>query len=144
MARQFERLSDDFRSVLRAASVVGMNLSAEAVAAALAVDSVEVEACCENLAHLRHFIQAAAGEPGRYGFRHALYQKYAYDHLPPLQQAGLHLCVGEWLESTRTRPEEAVVKAPSPEGEGVDVPNFEVRKILATPFADDWPSGVDE
>ncbi|MDD2759171.1 MAG: AAA family ATPase [Methylomonas sp.] len=105
LARQFERLPDDYRHTLAAASVIGMNFSAETVAAALAADSVEVEACCENLARLKHFIQPS-GALSDYGFRHAFYQKFAYDHLSPLQRAGLHLRVGEWLESARKHPEE--------------------------------------
>ncbi|QPK64969.1 AAA family ATPase [Methylomonas sp. LL1] len=108
LARQFERLSEDYRRVLEAACVAGSTFSAEAVAAALAIDNTDAEEYCENLANLRHFIHPAtnSGLVGRYSFRHAFYQKFAYDRLPLLQCARLHLNVGEWLESARKRPEE--------------------------------------
>lgn len=106
LAYQFDRLSDGYRLILQAASVVGMTFSAETVATALALDWVEVETRCENLARSRHFIEPVTDIPGHYGFRHAFYQKFAYQHISPLQRAGLHFHVGEWLESSRKRPDE--------------------------------------
>ena len=100
LARQFERLPDDYRRTLQAASVAGMNFSAETVAAALAAASVDIEECLESLALLRYFIQPAS-EPGWYGFRHAFHREFAYRQLLPLQCARLHLRIGQWLESSR-------------------------------------------
>ena len=105
LTRQFERLSDDCRHALEAASVVGMTFSAETLAAALSLGNRQIEEHCEALARPRLFITGSESI-GRYRFRHAFYREFAYNRLPPLQSARLHLKIGEWLESTRIRPEE--------------------------------------
>ena len=87
---RLERLGTDERRVLEAASVVGPEFPAHAVAAVAPADSdlgdVEsVEQLCDGLAR-RQDILRAAGESAwpdgtasaRYAFRHALYQQVVY------------------------------------------------------------------
>lgn len=58
--QQFERLPPSERHLLEAASVAGAAFPADAVAAALGRPLAEVEASCERLARLRHFLSPAA------------------------------------------------------------------------------------
>ena len=56
---QIERLSDDERPVLEAASVVGMECSSTAIAAALDSTSEWVEPICEALVNRHRFLTPA-------------------------------------------------------------------------------------
>lgn len=108
---RLERLTPDERSVFEAASVVGPEFAAHAVARTAAPESeladVElVEQLCDRLAR-RHEILRASGEStwpdgttsARYAFRHALYRQVAYRRIAPSALRRLHQSVGEALEA---------------------------------------------
>ncbi|MDD2761278.1 MAG: AAA family ATPase, partial [Methylomonas sp.] len=87
LARQFERLPDGYRRVLEAACVSGTSFSAEAVAAALQEDAAEIEACLENLARMRQFIEAGEDSSARaYRFHHAFQREFVHGRLLPAQR----------------------------------------------------------
>jgi len=105
------RLTLDELSVFEAASVVGPEFAAHAVAriapAASDLADVEVvEQLCDGLVH-RQGILRASGETtwpdgttsARYAFRHALYQQVAYQRIRPSTCRRLHQAVGEGLEA---------------------------------------------
>ena len=108
---RLERLSADEVRVLEAASVVGAEFAAHAVAggapAASALADIEVvEHLCDALAS-RNEILRAAGETvwpdgtasARYAFRHALYQQVVHRRLSTSTRRRLHQTVGEVLEN---------------------------------------------
>jgi DNA-binding winged helix-turn-helix (wHTH) protein/predicted ATPase len=98
--QQFERLPPAEQRLLETASVVGINFTAGAVAAALDGVLSAVEEVCERLARLRHFLRAMESDAeGRYGFLHAFYREFAYSRLAPVRRAELHRRVGAWLET---------------------------------------------
>jgi predicted ATPase len=106
IALQLDRLSQEERGVLEAASVAGMEFSAAWVAAALETDVLEVEGCCEALACRRLFLDSGKGPTGserrlaeRYRFLHALHQHLLYERLPASRQRQLHRRVGESKEA---------------------------------------------
>jgi DNA-binding winged helix-turn-helix (wHTH) protein/predicted ATPase len=98
---QIERLSDDERRVLEAASVVGMECSSTAIAAALDVTHEWVEPICEALVTRHRFLT-----PGRlvvlpdgtltprYMFGHVLYLDVLYQRLPVMLRAQMHRQIG--------------------------------------------------
>jgi DNA-binding winged helix-turn-helix (wHTH) protein/predicted ATPase len=103
--RQLERLPDEPRRLLEAASVVGREFSAAAVAAALEERAEQVDERCEELAERQLFlrprgIDAAASSTvaGRYEFLHALYRQVLYERLPATRRVRLHRRIGEWQE----------------------------------------------
>ena len=91
---QLDRLSQEERAVLEAASVAGREFSANWVAAALDTDVLEVERRCEALACQRLFVDSVKGPTGperrlaeRYRFLHALHQHLLYERLPAIAAA---------------------------------------------------------
>jgi DNA-binding winged helix-turn-helix (wHTH) protein/tetratricopeptide (TPR) repeat protein len=103
---QLDRLSQEERGVLEAASVAGMEFSAAWIAAALDTDVLEVEGCCEALACRRLFLDSSKGPTGperrlaeRYRFLHALHQHLLYERLPASRRRQLHRRVGESKET---------------------------------------------
>ncbi|HVH06610.1 MAG TPA: hypothetical protein VNE71_11480, partial [Myxococcota bacterium] len=103
--RQLDRLPAETRRMLEAASAIGAEFSAAAVAAALEEPAERIEETCEALAGRALFLRAcgldavAAGAvAGRYGFVHALYREVLYGALAPTRRARLHRRIGEWLE----------------------------------------------
>jgi DNA-binding winged helix-turn-helix (wHTH) protein/tetratricopeptide (TPR) repeat protein len=105
IAEQFQRLPDDERSLLEAASVAGIDFEADTVARAMGRDAEEVEALAERMARSRLFLsivrRAADGEGARhYEFAHALHHQVIYRKLPDHRRRRLHQTVGEILEST--------------------------------------------
>lgn len=83
--------------MLEAASVVGGEFTATAVAAGLEEQDARVEERCEQLVRRAQFlhlrgIDTSAGETvtGRYGFLHALYQQVLYERLAPARRVHLH------------------------------------------------------
>ena len=102
--KQVERLTADEQSVLRAASVAGVEFSAAAVVSAT-IDPQLGIAVCEVLARRGQFLRAVgvAEWPdgtvaGRYAFIHALYQQVLYERVPVGERASLHLRTAEQLE----------------------------------------------
>jgi DNA-binding winged helix-turn-helix (wHTH) protein/predicted ATPase len=104
--RQFDRLGPADQRVLEVASVVGTEFSAPAVAAALELSGVEVEASCTGLARREQFLRTSATEEwpdgtiaARYAFLHALYREVLYERVPPGRRAALHTRVGLRVEA---------------------------------------------
>jgi predicted ATPase/DNA-binding winged helix-turn-helix (wHTH) protein len=101
LAGELARLSVDDQRILEAASVVGVEFSAAAVAAGLELDVVEAETRCEGLVRQQQWLRAIGGETwpdgttaGRYAFIHALYQNVVYQRVPPARCIHLHRCIG--------------------------------------------------
>ena len=114
---QLERLESPAREVLEAASVAGIEFSAAAVAAALAIDVVHAERACEEL-NRRHcfFEQRGCDEwpdgtvATHYGFVHELYHAVVYEQVPIARRLRLHRDIGLRIElawSERTAEEAA-------------------------------------
>lgn len=100
--KQVERLGEDERAVLEAASASGMDFSAVAVAAALEKPTEWVERHCEELARRHQFLSPAwLGElPGgivtsRHRFNHVLYREVPYSLIPAMRRAKLHQRIAE-------------------------------------------------
>jgi predicted ATPase len=105
VARQRERLPAEEQHVLEAASIVGMEFSAAAVAAALTTDTVAVEQRCEHLAARQYFLRRVGiaewpdgTSAARYRFRHALHQELWRERVCPTQFQQFHRAVGERKE----------------------------------------------
>lgn len=104
--RQIERLGVEKQRVLEVASVVGLDFSAAAVAAALRTEVTQVEELCAALAR-RHLFLEPEGKPAdperrlaeRYQFRHVLYQNVAYERVTLARRRLLHQQIGEWKEA---------------------------------------------
>ena len=93
-------------AVLEAASVVGLEFGAQAVAAALEVELEQAEDACERLVRAQRFLRASGTEAwpdgavaARYVFAHALYQRVLYYRIPAGRRRLLHQRVGERLEA---------------------------------------------
>ena len=103
---QLERLSEEERQMLEAASVAGLEFSANWVATAIDTDVLEVEGCCEALAR-RHLFLCAPKDPGRpnrrlterYRFLHTLYPQILFQGLPAARRRQLHRRVGASKET---------------------------------------------
>jgi DNA-binding winged helix-turn-helix (wHTH) protein/predicted ATPase len=103
---QVDRLEPAEQRVLEAASVAGPVCPALAVAAGLDIPHDRAEACCEALSRRGQLLAALGAEflpdgtvSGRYGFRHALYQKVLYERVGPARRQQLHRRIGEGLEA---------------------------------------------
>ena len=95
--KQVERLSPQDQRVLEAASVVGMECSALAIAAALAGDVAEVEERCEELAKRDQFlsppilVELPDGTiTPRFKFNHVLYLNILYNRIALTRRAQMH------------------------------------------------------
>ena len=100
--KQVERLSQDERAVLEAASATGMDFSTVAVAAGLDKPTEWVERQCEELARRYHFLSSAwLGDlPGgvvtpRHRFNHVLYREVPYSLIPAMRRAQIHQRIAE-------------------------------------------------
>ncbi len=107
---QLERLGDEERHLLEAASVVGLEFPAHALAAVAGdgdpADVERVEAVCEALVRRQEILRAAGesawpdGTAGaRYAFRHALYRQVVYQRLSSSTRRRLHQGIGERMEA---------------------------------------------
>ncbi len=104
--RQSERLTVDHQRLLEGASVVGVEFSTAAAAAALEINAVQVEAQCEELARRGQFLAPRGMEElpdgavtARYGFAHALYQQVLYERVGGLLRMRMHRRIGEQEEA---------------------------------------------
>jgi predicted ATPase/DNA-binding winged helix-turn-helix (wHTH) protein len=104
--QEFDGLRAEEQRWLEAASVVGVEFSAAAVAAEVEEGLEPVEEGCEALARRGQFLRGRDVEAwpdgtvaGRYGFRHALYQQVVYNRLPIGRRLRLHRRIGERLEA---------------------------------------------
>ena len=106
LEQQFAQLSPEEQQVVEAASVVGMEGSAAAVAAGLDVAVETAEECCAELARRGQFLQAGGVDEWPdgtvaqgYRFRHVLTQQVVYDRLPVGRRLRLHRRIGLCLEA---------------------------------------------
>ena len=103
--QQLRALKDEERRVLDAASVAGIEFSAAAVAAGLAIDVAAAEERCAALERQQRFLLRSGVEASpdgmvtqRYRFRHGLYQHVVYREVPEGTRVQLHQRVGRQLE----------------------------------------------
>ncbi len=106
IARRIDRLLPDEQRLLEAASAIGVEFCAAAVAGGMKRDAGEVEQACADLARQGQVLSAdgIAEWPdgtvsGRYSFLHAFYQEVLYERLPPGRRAQLHRQLGDTLEA---------------------------------------------
>ena len=104
--QQFQQLSAEDQRLLEAASVVGLEGSATAIAAALGDDGVTIEERCTALARRGQFLLTSGIEEwadgtvaGRYRFRHTLHRQIVYDRLAVARRAQLHARIGARQEA---------------------------------------------
>jgi predicted ATPase len=104
--QQVEHLPQEEQQVLEAASVVGVEFSAAAAAAALEADREQIEARCEGLARRGQFLRSLGVDEWpdgtvtiRYGFAHALYQNVVYQRVAATRCMRLHQRIGERIEA---------------------------------------------
>lgn len=102
---EIERLSDFERSVLEAASVVGIEFTATAVAAVLGESTARIEETCAGWARREQLVKAIGRSEWpdhsvslRFAFSHGLYQQVAYERNGIARAARLHQRMAEWLE----------------------------------------------
>ena len=113
LEQQFEQLSLDDQRLLEAASVVGVEFAAAAVAAGVDTALEVVEARCAAFARRGQFIRPRGTDTWpdgtvteRYGFVHALYHEAFYDQIPASRKRRWHLQIGTRKETaygTRAR-----------------------------------------
>jgi DNA-binding SARP family transcriptional activator len=116
--QMLEELDPPDRELLSAASAVGQEFSAAAVAGATERPEAEVDARCDALARSGRFIEGAGEErwpdgtlAARYRFAHDLHREVLYDRLTSGQRAQVHARIGLRLESAyRTKPKEIAAK----------------------------------
>jgi len=105
IARRIDRLASDEQRLLEAASALGADFSAAAVAGALERDAAEVDEIFEELVRKGDVLSADGVTEwpdgtlaGRYAFAHALYREVLYGRLAPMRRTILHRRLGEALE----------------------------------------------
>jgi DNA-binding winged helix-turn-helix (wHTH) protein/tetratricopeptide (TPR) repeat protein len=103
--QQAQRLAPEDHRMLVAASVVGLEFSAAAVAAGLAEAPEAIEERCTRLARLGRFLAGRGGADwpdgtttAVYGFLHALHRDVFYAGIPAGQRRQLHGRIAERLE----------------------------------------------
>jgi predicted ATPase/DNA-binding winged helix-turn-helix (wHTH) protein len=106
LVRRIEALRPEERRVLEAASLVGEEFAAAAVAAGAECRVADVEALCEALAAQRHVIDDSGvvvwpdgTSGGSYRFRHALYQQVLSEQVGTARRGQLHRRIGSRLEA---------------------------------------------
>jgi DNA-binding winged helix-turn-helix (wHTH) protein/DNA-binding CsgD family transcriptional regulator/predicted ATPase len=112
---RIEQLSDDDRTLLEAASVVGDRFSVAAVAAITTVAVDHVEARCAAWTRTHHLLvpDGMAAWPdstlaARYRFRHELVHEATYARISPERRAQLHHRLGCRLERAYGRRAQAI------------------------------------
>jgi tetratricopeptide (TPR) repeat protein len=116
--QQALRLGPEDQRLLEVASVVGVEFSAAAVAAALGEDQAVVEERCARLARLGRFLVSRGGidwpdgtTAAAYGFVHALHHEVIYESLPAGHRRQLHEHIAGRLERAFVgRPREAAAE----------------------------------
>jgi predicted ATPase len=101
---EVERLTHDEQRLLEAASLMHVAFPAWAVAAALELDTVEVEEACDGLARRLHFVLRAGQDElpdgsrsAFYVFAHGLYRQVLYQRQSEARRARRHIRVAERL-----------------------------------------------
>jgi len=94
---QMELVSDYDRGVLEAASIIGFEFSASAVATLLNENIVAVENRCNHLAQHKHLLCPASSTQwpdrrtaSRYSFIHSIYQELLFLHIPTARRSQLY------------------------------------------------------
>jgi tetratricopeptide (TPR) repeat protein len=100
---RIERMSDEQRRALEAASVAGDRFDPLTVARAAQMDELSFEAICENLALCTLRRDRLLTLPNNqivrtYTFKHVLYRQVLYDQIGQVRRASLHRAIGERLE----------------------------------------------
>jgi predicted ATPase len=100
------RVKPEERAVLEAASVVGIEFSVAAVAAALGKETAEFETVCDIFARRNQFLQTEGVSTwpdgtvvAGYRFLHALYQEVLYEQVSAGRRVSLHRQIGERIET---------------------------------------------
>jgi adenylate cyclase len=102
---QIDRLKSDEQGVLEAASLVGVQFAAGAVAFALELAADDVDSLCERLASHKGLLRFVGSEPwpdgsiqSHYSFAHALYRDAALSRVPTVTRRTWHRRVADGLE----------------------------------------------
>ena len=104
---RLERLAEDERDMLQAASVLGRDFSPALLQAVTGGGPVRPRLA--PLLDAEFLYEAAAGAETLFVFRHALTQHVAYESLPPARRQGLHAAAAQALESAHAgRPDDAL------------------------------------
>lgn len=100
--QHIERLDTQDRRLLEAASVVGNEFTAAAVAGGLSDEEERIEERCASLARTSLFLRfrdyqewADGSVTGRYNFIHSLYQEILYNRIIPSRRLRLHKKIGD-------------------------------------------------
>lgn len=103
--QMFTRLDAQLRDALLAASVEGVEFTAEVVASVQGIEPTALVRRLSDEAAQQHRLIEARGAHrtghqllSRYRFRHSLFQHYLYEALDPVLRAHLHEAVGSALE----------------------------------------------
>ena len=114
---QVQRLADDERQLLEAASACGVEFGITTLAAALDEQPIAIDERCEHLARRRQWLAAQALEHGvdgaveaRYAFRHAVVRQVIYERIGALRRNELHRRIAQSL-ARRREAGEAVAAA---------------------------------
>ncbi|MBI3249322.1 MAG: AAA family ATPase [Deltaproteobacteria bacterium] len=106
VSNQMERLPQQDRSILEAASLAGLEFSAATVAAVLDLGTATIEQCCSDLADRHYFVQKSGRsawpdgtEAEQYSFRHSIYRALWQNRTGVTQQQRFHLKIAERHES---------------------------------------------
>jgi predicted ATPase len=104
---QIKRCTLEERRLLLAASVVGIEFSAPAAAAAMNRKADQIEILCKGLTKRHVLLQSATIHPSpgekreaRFRFSHVLYQNTCYQLLPENLKTQLHRRMAEYIERT--------------------------------------------
>ena len=116
--QMLEQLDPADRDLLSAASAIGQEFSAAALAAATSRSETEVDVRCGALVRSARLIERAGEElwpdgtlAARYRFAHDLHREVLYDSLPAGQRRQTHARVGARLETAyRANPKEIAAK----------------------------------
>ncbi|MEM9176886.1 MAG: AAA family ATPase, partial [Myxococcota bacterium] len=105
LGRQVEALSEEARTLLEAASVVGLDFDSIELASVLGREIVEVDAVCDRLSHERRFLQVRgpiAWPDGRLGtgfrFRHTMHRAVFLDRVSAGTASRTHRAIAEARE----------------------------------------------
>lgn len=98
---RLDRLDPRDRRLLRAASVLGRGVGADALAVLTADDAADIERRLVQLADAEFLTLERGPDGGRFVFRHALLRDAVYQSLTPSDRALGHLLAGRWLRDRR-------------------------------------------
>jgi predicted ATPase len=137
--KQIERLSDDERTVLEGAAVVGMECSTAAIAAGLERDEGWVEEQCEKLVKRHEFLTPAkvvrlpdGTLTRRHKFSHVLFLEVPYSLIPGRRRRHIHRRIGDRGEIVYSeRPNEIAAELAMHFAEGQDFPRAARYLVMA-------------